>query len=224
MEHFHVIEYMLIEDHRILWEDNGISCEYVTSAAECEFAAQKLGLSDGTVEDDGQNGNTYYPPFCYYLWGNRLKFNRLGTNTGYCSSSEQCLCRQSAMDQDMDCPGIYDPSDRLVRAAILGNMNAMRSLLMCNETDINHTDRDGRTSLYIASYYGRAEVAGVLLSQPKIDVHKGRLTYYGPTVQNESPLYIAATENKPEVVRDVLRPSIFLLCARVRNNPLASWI
>ena len=81
--------------------EHGITCEHVTSATECEFAAQKLGLSDGTMEDDGRNGDTRYPPFCYNERGNSLKFNRWGTNTGMCALNKQCLCRQSAMDQDI---------------------------------------------------------------------------------------------------------------------------
>ena len=126
------------------------------------------------------------------------------------------------MDKDTDCPGTYDPSDRLVRAAALGNISVMRSLLMCNETDINHTDRDGRTSLFIASFHGRAEIADLLLSQPKIDVNKGRLSYSGPRVSNISPLFIAATSNKKQVVRDIISP-LSIVCERRYHYTKALW-
>ena len=41
--------------------------------------------------DDGQNGVSYDPPFCYFEGGS-LKFNSLGTNTGPCTASDNCLC------------------------------------------------------------------------------------------------------------------------------------
>ena len=69
------------------------SCDFVTSASECESAANELGMSDVTVEDDGQNGVSYDPPFCYFERGS-LKFNEHGTNTGPCTAYDQCLCRQ----------------------------------------------------------------------------------------------------------------------------------
>ena len=170
---------------------------------ECEYAARKLGLSDITVEDDRQDGVSWNPPFCY-MQHSRLLFNHWGTNTGPCSSNYQdkCLCKKTDMDRDMECPGMFDPNERLVRAAALGNIKMTKSLLMCNETVINHADRDGRTSLYIASHHGRAEMVSLLLSQPLINVNQGRLSNSGPADENETPLFIASYENKPGVVRD----------------------
>ena len=75
-------------------EDSAISCDFVRSSSECESAAQELGLSDVTVVEDGQNGVTYDPPFCYMEDGS-LKFNNLGTNTGPCSTNDICLCQQN---------------------------------------------------------------------------------------------------------------------------------
>jgi len=63
----------------------------IIDMAECGTAAGHLGLSDVTPSDDGQNGVGYDPPFCY-LEGGSLKFNSAGTNTGQCTSSDQCLC------------------------------------------------------------------------------------------------------------------------------------
>ena len=67
------------------------TCVYIKSTAECEAAAQELGLSDNTVVDDKQNGVSYDPPFCYFEGGS-LKFNSLGTNTGLCTTTDNCLC------------------------------------------------------------------------------------------------------------------------------------
>ena len=71
--------------------ESGIICRYVKTASACESAARELGLSDITVEDDGQNSVSYDPPFCYFE-GGRLKFNSLGTNTGACTTGDQCIC------------------------------------------------------------------------------------------------------------------------------------
>ena len=65
---------------------------------ECETAAQELGLSDTTVVDDGQNGVSYDPPYCYFEGGS-LKFNFLGTNTGSCTTSDNCLCVNTKRDE-----------------------------------------------------------------------------------------------------------------------------
>ena len=76
--------------------DSGIVCHYVKSASECESAAHALGLSDVTVIDDGQDGVTYDPPFCYFEGGS-LKFNSLATNKGSCTTSDQCICSTSSV-------------------------------------------------------------------------------------------------------------------------------
>ena len=85
-------------------EDSAIHCDYVRSASECESAAQELGLPDVTVPlwNDGQNGVTYDPPFCYF-GGGGLKFNSLGTNTGPCTTTDQCLCIENNFCAKIPC-------------------------------------------------------------------------------------------------------------------------
>ena len=75
----------------ILIEDSAVSCNFVRSALECQTAAYHLGLSDFTAEDDGHSGSPYDPPFCYFEEGS-LMFNDMGTNTGPCSTADQCIC------------------------------------------------------------------------------------------------------------------------------------
>ena len=74
-----------------LVESSDVTCNRVTTSADCEAAAQQLGLSDITVEDDEQNGKSYDPPYCYFE-GDKLKINIGGTNSGPCTSSDKCLC------------------------------------------------------------------------------------------------------------------------------------
>ena len=69
----------------------GTTCNRIYIEDACEEAARQLGISDTSSEDDGQNGVSHDPPFCYYEGGN-LKFNHFGTNTGTCTSSDKCLC------------------------------------------------------------------------------------------------------------------------------------
>ena len=73
-------------------------CSRVTSLADCETAARELGLSDTTASDDGQDGVTFDPPYCYFE-SSRLKFNSLGTNTGACTPYDQCICATSTTGQ-----------------------------------------------------------------------------------------------------------------------------
>ena len=68
------------------------ACNPVTSLASCSAAAVSLGLADTTASDDGQNGASFDPPYCYFENG-KLKFNSNGKNTGSCSSSDQCVCK-----------------------------------------------------------------------------------------------------------------------------------
>ena len=101
----------------------GASCEAngagsITTLADCSAAAAALGLSlpdalgfstdDTTAEDDGQDGFSLWPPWCYLrmilirrsprLYQRSLKFNSAGTNTGGCSHffqrdwSGTCIC------------------------------------------------------------------------------------------------------------------------------------
>ena len=76
---------------------SGASCEgngagSITTLADCSAAAAALGLSDTTAVDDGQDGVSWNPPYCYfelvYAGGGSysLKFNSAGTNTGSCTS------------------------------------------------------------------------------------------------------------------------------------------
>ena len=74
----------------VLVESSDVTCKPVNTPADCESAAQQLGLSDNTVDNDGQNAKDYDPPYCYFE-SDELKFN-CGTNTGPCTSSDKCLC------------------------------------------------------------------------------------------------------------------------------------
>ena len=65
---------------------------------ECEEAAQQLGLSDTSAQED-DDGNAAYndPPYCYFE-SNKLYFDRTARNTGGCSSSDQCICKNIGLD------------------------------------------------------------------------------------------------------------------------------
>ena len=68
----------------------------ITSSHGCANAAQALALANTTVADDGQNGVSYDPPFCYYE-SSALKYNSNGQNTGPCTTGDKCLCQQAAI-------------------------------------------------------------------------------------------------------------------------------
>merc|ERR1719506_1889861 len=78
----------------------GASCEAngagpIKTRADCSAAGAALGLSDTPAVDDGQDGKSYDPPYCYFENGS-LKFNSAGTNTGDCTDKDTCVCLVSA--------------------------------------------------------------------------------------------------------------------------------
>ena len=77
-------------------------CDFITTYAECEAAAQYLGLPDTSASSSFNNGGND-PPYCYFE-GGELKFNSGGKNTGDCGSLsmgsgqyyDKCLCKTTA--------------------------------------------------------------------------------------------------------------------------------
>jgi len=75
--------------------ENGACNQWVRSIAQCEEAATFLGLMcfNGVCSamPDNQNGVAFDPPWCYFE-GGQLKINDDGSNTGFCSVQDKCLC------------------------------------------------------------------------------------------------------------------------------------
>ena len=118
----HISEYMIIKD-------SATSCDFVKSASECESVAHELGLLDVTVEDDGQSGVDYDPPYCYFEGGS-LKFNEFGTNKGPCTADDQCLCRQNEYCAKNPCgegQGDCDDDTECEGSLVCGHMNCINS-------------------------------------------------------------------------------------------------
>ena len=119
---FCITEYVIIED-------SSIPCDFVRSATECESAAKELGLEDVIVEDDRQNGATHDPPFCYFERG-RLKFNKLGTNTGPCTRYDHCLCKPNDFCATTPCgegQGDCDYDTECEGSLVCGHLNCLNS-------------------------------------------------------------------------------------------------
>ena len=68
----------------------GICATPISTRAECEHAAQELGLRSTVAQPDGMAWS-YDPTGCYYEDG-VLKFNEHG-NTGSCTISDACICK-----------------------------------------------------------------------------------------------------------------------------------
>ena len=125
-------------------EDSAVSCDFVRSSSECESAARKLGLTDVTVADDGQSGATDYPPFCYFEGGS-LKFNNMGSNTGPCTASKMCLCRQNEFCTKIPCgngEGDCDNDTQCEAALVCGQLNCPNSSITDCCTHTCHNDSD----------------------------------------------------------------------------------
>ena len=94
--------------------------------------------------DDGQNGVTYAPPFCYFE-GESLKFNNWGTNTGPCTTSDQCICRQNDFCAKTPCgegQGDCDDDTECEGSLVCGHMNCMNSTVSdcCTQQCNNDSD------------------------------------------------------------------------------------
>ena len=89
--------------------------------SECERAAAALGLPDteATAEDDA---DTVAPPWCHNDLADSdnpsLIFNAMGTNTGECAATDQCLCYGTSEPQ---------PDLPLMGAIVLESTNATDS-------------------------------------------------------------------------------------------------
>ena len=86
--------------------DSAITCNPITSAAECVSAAQQLGFND-TTADISQNvtdDNSYKdPPYCY-IEGNVLKYNSDESQNATCGVGvgrfkDYCLCHNKPSEQ-----------------------------------------------------------------------------------------------------------------------------
>ena len=110
-------------------EDSASSCDFVRSATECESAANKLGMFDVTVEDDGQFGVDYDPPLCYFEGGS-LKYNNFWNNTGPCTTFDHCVCRQNDFCAKFPCgegQGDCDGDTECEGSLMCGHMNCINS-------------------------------------------------------------------------------------------------
>ena len=117
---FHITEYVMIQD-------SAFPCDPVRSASECFSAAWELNYAAATVFDDGQNGVTHDPPFCYIE--GYLKFND-GTNTGPCTADDKCICIENNFCAKIPChegQGDCDDDSECEGSLICGQMNCINS-------------------------------------------------------------------------------------------------
>ena len=123
-----------------------LSCDFVRSITECESAARELRLSDVTAEYDrayGEFSTFYDPPFCYFE-DERLYFNK-GGNTGSCTASDRCLCRQNDFCAENSCgegQGDCDDDTECEGPLVCGHLNCLDSTISDCCTQSCHYDSD----------------------------------------------------------------------------------
>ena len=59
----------------------------------------------------------------------------------------------------------------LLQHSKLGNLDDVKALLEDQKTNVNYTDKDGKTGLICASENNQVEIVQVLLKDPNIDVN-----------------------------------------------------
>ena len=132
--------------------DSTLACDFVRTSSECKSAAKELGLSDVTVEDDLQNGAHYDPPFCYFE-AETLWFNKWGTNTGPCTTTNICVCRQNdacAMIPCKEGQGDCDNDTECEGSLVCGQMNCLNSTISDCCTQPCNMDSDCKSGECIA--------------------------------------------------------------------------
>eukprot|EP00981_Chlorochromonas_danica_P003166 scaffold633_cov288-Ochromonas_danica.AAC.1 len=107
---------------------------------------------------------------------------------------------------------VKQADQNLLERAILGDASVLKELellLADNRVDVNQTDKNGRTPIFVASEVGRVDVVRVLLADNRVDVNQ--------TDKNgRTPIYVASQRGNVEVV------SVLLLAANRRvdvNKP-----
>ena len=140
-----VLNVFYIAEYSFSVDDSAMPCDSITSSSECQSAARELGLSDVWAVDDGQTGEMYDPPFCYFEESS-LKFNNLGTNTGLCDTYDICLCRQNDFCAITPCgegQGDCDDDNECEGSLVCGQLNCvMNNTILDCCTSTCHDDSD----------------------------------------------------------------------------------
>ena len=99
----------MISGYILVDTPNTFNCDFITTSAECEAAAQSLGLSDTSAIPSpvGSSDSVNDPPYCY-IENDSLKFNADGSNSGKCGEThndnpathDKCLCKNSSTPID----------------------------------------------------------------------------------------------------------------------------
>ena len=98
----------------------------------------------------------------------------------------------------MKCINDPNQNQELLQEATYGNVDRVKNLTYCNETNVNVQDDDGRTPLYLACLKNHAEVVKVLLGVETIDVNQGT------TNNGETALIVAAKDGSSVIVQLLL--------------------
>ena len=86
----------------------------------------------------------------------------------------------------------------MLDAAELGDEEKFIKAYQCQDADINHGDRHGQTSLWLAASYGHLPVVNLLLKQADTKVNQAE------TRRGTTPLYMASQWGHVEVVKALL--------------------
>ena len=81
----------------------------LSTIVDCSKAAESLGLSVVTAENDGLYNADYAPSGCYYSTDvNKLYVNLHNNNKGNCGATRQCICNEPTVIIDKLCPNYCD--------------------------------------------------------------------------------------------------------------------
>jgi len=75
---------------------SGTNCQRIQSKAECEAAAKELNLGDSGVSLNAEEEyKNWLPPYCFYMPGWQLYYNKNGQSHQQCDSNDNiCICRK----------------------------------------------------------------------------------------------------------------------------------
>ena len=71
---------------------SGSTCDRITSKAECQEAARKLGLANTVAFE---MTNSHWPPYCFFNKGQSLWYNNNANAASKCNKKKVCICKET---------------------------------------------------------------------------------------------------------------------------------
>ena len=111
---------------------------------------------------------------------------------------------------------INEINDSLIAPCEKGNIDIVKLFRTLKNIDINYSDQEGYTTLYLACQFDHPSIVKLLLQQPTIDVNK-------LCAEGDTPLIIASYLGNYECVQQLLQQSTIDTPFTFQNKAALQW-